>query len=100
MGDVRRHSQNFCSQQMVQRRDSLDLGLSVAGPLEGQYGGVLGGFGGEDQANRSGLHVKLGHDLNEIGFGGTDGETFDTFDIAAELRGYALTGQFSEFGVA
>jgi len=38
--------------------------------------------------------------VNEIGFGGTDGETFDTFEIAAELQGYAFTGQFSESGVA
>jgi hypothetical protein len=29
--------------------------------------------------------------VNETGFRGKDGETFDTVEIAAELQGYAFT---------
>jgi hypothetical protein len=36
--------------------------------------------------------------VNEIGFGGTDGETFDSFEIAAVWQAYAFTGHRSESG--
>jgi hypothetical protein len=38
--------------------------------------------------------------VNETGFRGADGETFDTFEIAAVGLGYEFAGQFSESGVA
>ena len=38
--------------------------------------------------------------VNETGFHGADGETFDTFEIAAIGLGYEFAGQFSESGVA
>ena len=36
--------------------------------------------------------------VNEIGFGGTDGETFDTFEIAAVWQGYTFAAHGDESG--
>ena len=38
--------------------------------------------------------------VNESGFRGTDGETFDTFEIAAIGVGYNFTSRYSESGTA
>ena len=38
--------------------------------------------------------------VNETGFRGTEGETFDTFEIAAIGLGYAISRELSESGAA